>query len=226
MTGCDDVQMALERARHGALVEAERPALDAHLATCATCRAWEASLGQVERALGAQAERALQHVGWERVEQTLRGRARRTLAAFGLSALNLLVMNLGLYALVGPEVIVGADVLGGLVAELAVLGVVFAAAVLWERRRQRLQPQGEALAWLRRDVAQTVRSVRQARWVLLACVGVLLGLAAWPGPLPLRPRLVLAAFSVVAGGTWAFVQWVKLPRLLREQADLADPGEA
>ena len=51
---CDEAQVWLERARYEALGAEEVLQLEQHVAGCAACQAWRASIGQVEGALAAQ----------------------------------------------------------------------------------------------------------------------------------------------------------------------------
>jgi predicted anti-sigma-YlaC factor YlaD len=219
---CDEAQVWLERARYEVLGGEEVPRLEQHLAGCAACRAWQASVGRVEAALGARAAQALETVSWARVERVLERRQQRTHLSFLFAGLGLVLMNAGLVALVGVDSLEPGDVLTGPVPELALVLGGWAVAQGLERRQRAALEAGETLEGLRRELADAVRSARLARWLVLGCGVLLLGLACWP-TYPVRAHLVLAGFALVPGLGFGWLHW-SLTRLVREQADLAPQG--
>jgi predicted anti-sigma-YlaC factor YlaD len=71
----------------GRLDEAERSALAAHLAGCASCRAFEADARRHAALLAGDAPAALPAGAWERLERTLRDRRRRWILRAAAAAL-------------------------------------------------------------------------------------------------------------------------------------------
>jgi hypothetical protein len=72
MTTCDDFQIALEMQRQGALSEPDAARLDAHLASCAVCRAYAAQMGRAEATMATYAQAELTHTDWDRLGRQLR----------------------------------------------------------------------------------------------------------------------------------------------------------
>src|SRR5512138_1511470 len=95
MPTCEEHEIAIEKRRHGALAAADTAALDAHLASCAACRAFEATSRRTEDAMAAMASEALGEVDWARVERGVRSSMARLVTAFAV----MVSMVLGLGAL-------------------------------------------------------------------------------------------------------------------------------
>ena len=70
MTGCDQQQIAIERRLHGDLGDAEAASLEAHLQSCAACRAYEAAARGTEAAMSEQVQAVLHEVDWEKVRRS------------------------------------------------------------------------------------------------------------------------------------------------------------
>ncbi|MCA3010936.1 MAG: hypothetical protein INH41_00900 [Myxococcaceae bacterium] len=220
---CDEAQVWLERARHEALGAEEMLQLEQHVASCAACQSWRASIGQVEVALAARAAQALETVAWPRVDQVLRSRRWRFNASFLFATAGLVLMNVGLVALVGLEHLEAADLLQGLVPELALVLSAWAGARWLDRRERAALEAGETLTALRSGLADELRSLRLSRWLALGVGGFLAVVACWPTH-SVRAHVVLAGFTLVPLFGFALLQWSLLPRALREQADLTGQG--
>lgn len=222
MDGCERFEIAIEQELRGGLDEAARAALEDHLAQCEACRAWQARARGMERAMGTAASGALQQVDWARVEDGMRRSVRRRLIAAGFwGVLGALFVPLYLWNLAQgspakdslPVSLVG----GGLVAAFA------AWALLRARRDARLASEELLAAW-RRQVTAGIRTLRVAR-VFLAGVGVWnLVLAFGFADARLRTAALMAGGLALFVAGWAHL--VKLPSLLREQAELDRAGRS
>jgi hypothetical protein len=221
---CDEAQVWLERARYEALGAEEVLQLEQHVAGCAACQAWRASIGQVEGALAARAAQALETVAWPRVDQVLQSRRWRFNASFLFATVGLVLMNVGLVALVGLEHLEAADLLQGLVPELAIVLSAWA-GIRWLERRERaaLEAGETTLTALRSGLVDELRSLRLSRWLALGFGVFLAVVACWPTH-SVRAHVVLAGFTLVPLIGFALLQWSLLPRALREQADLTGQG--
>lgn len=219
MLSCDEAQVWVERARHEALGAAERLTLEDHLATCAACTAWQNAVGQMEATLGAQAAHDLETMSWSRMERVVRSRRWRTHTSFLFAGVALILMNVGLVALVGVEHLAPSDVLQGLLPELALVSALWLLAPLLDRTRRSLGAE-ETLVALRKDLANDLRSLKLARWLVLGCALFLAVVACWPAGSG-RSQLVVGGFGVAPLLGFVLLQWSLLPRLRRELADLA-----
>ncbi len=217
---CDEAQVWLERARYEALGSEELARLDQHLAGCTTCQSWRASIGQVEGALATRARQALETVSWPRVDQVLQSRRWRVHASFLFATAALALMNVGLVALVGFEHVEAADLLQGVVPELAIVLTVWVLARRLERREYAAFEAGETtLTSLRKGLADELRSLRLSRWLVLGLGVFGAGAVFWPTH-SLKERLLLAGFTLIPLVGFVLLQWSLLPRAVREQADL------
>jgi anti-sigma factor RsiW len=217
---CEEAQVLLERVRYGGLEDAERRALERHLPGCAACREWQAEVGRAERALGSVAAQALETVTWPVLERVLARRRRRTVVAFGVAGVVMVLMNLGLLVLVGTQALEVRDVLTGLVPELAVVLGLFLFSQWFERRQYASRGVEQTLVALRRDLDGELRSGRIARWLLLGGAVFLGGVACWK-PSSIKALVVLGAWALIPLAWFAWLHWRELPRLAREVADLS-----
>lgn len=219
MPTCEEHEIAIEKRRHGALPAAESAALDAHLASCSACRAFEATSRRTEDAMAAMASEALGEVDWARVERGVRSSMARLVTAFAVMVSMVLALGaLAWWTAPAP----GRDdaTLGFAIGAGLVLAVFATVAAVKTRTMLRLERGPEMLAWLRRDRARRLRVLR-----LFAFVGPLIAIAYGSRALggSSKGALWAASAAVVAAG-WAFATFVKLPRLRREVADLEQMG--
>lgn len=221
MDECERFGIAIEQELRGGLDEAARAGLEQHLARCEACRAWQARVRGLERTMGAAASGALQQVDWARVEEGMRRSVRRRLAAAGFwGVLGALFVPLYLWNLAQ-----GSPAADGLPISLASGGLLAALAgwALLRARRDARLASGELLAAWRRQVTAGIRTLRAAR-VLLAAVGAWnLLLAFGFADARLRAVALLAGGLALLVAGWA--HRVKLPSLLREQAELDRTGQ-
>jgi hypothetical protein len=69
---CDKFEIEIGMRQHGALDAAEEAALDAHVATCESCRKFAASTGAFEATLKRRADEEVERVDWDRLLRGVR----------------------------------------------------------------------------------------------------------------------------------------------------------
>jgi predicted anti-sigma-YlaC factor YlaD len=226
MPSCDDFQILIEQRLLGALAEARRPALEAHLADCSSCRGYEAEAAEAQRALAVPSG-ARAPVEWSRIERAI-GRERALLdGEWALVACGMLVLDLTWLLFFSWEF-----VRPWALPILAVEASAWLAFGLRERRALRHRvaavPSGELMDWLRRHAAWRRSSAGQVRWctvvglMALAFAWALAGRHGRGVDAALLSRLhwalLLVGAFVVAVLVW--VEAVQLPRARRECASL------
>jgi len=217
---CDDFEIAIEMRLHGALGGAAAAGLDAHLVTCARCRAFAAAARGTEAAMRDAASEAAKGVDWGAVEAQVARWRRRGWVSAGPAAVTLLVwgaMTWKLHARGDPDV---------WVPVLAALATVLALALAWRKRRAdaaRMARGGdELLALLRRDLAARRRALVP---LLLLLAALTIGMAWRAAVEPGRWASGLLWSMAAAGGVaLAAGLLVKRPRLAREQEVLDGLG--
>lgn len=222
-TACADHEIAIEQHLHGALPPDALPALEAHLAVCAGCRAYRDAAARSDGGIGALGALAGRATDWAAVESRIRRRAAfpvRALSA-GLGAAALLVPALAwLTAPPGERRLVAISLAllsgGGLLA--AAIG-----AARRVRRFARLQGPEELLAYHKRRLRARIQWLERWPWAALALVLFQLAdFASWGGPTG-SLRIALALLVLLAAAVWAQGVVVRLPRYRRELAEL-EPG--
>lgn len=221
---CDDFQVAIEREMHGALPETESRQLADHLVGCDACRAYQATVRETERAMTSQASEAIRGVDWSKVERGVqRGILDALAGVVGAVVTGALVAGL-IWFTASPAFRAERMLrVGGALGVTVVLVAVVMAYGAWSLVRMR--PGQELLDRHRKGLRHKVALSRAMRWVDAA----LAILFAWRALTGDSGRVnepvfygVMAAFLV---GLGVYIHMVKLPRALREQADL-DPDRA
>lgn len=216
---CDTYGPHIEQLARGALPEAQRAALEAHLAGCAACRSLAGLAGRVEGELAAHARGALAAVDWRRFEREL---GRQTLLMRWVIPLVLVGMGTAVTIALARK---PADrswlalPFGGFWTVTVAAGWVLSRR--WLRRWLRGAAEGEELlAFYRRWLDERARDTRQG---IAACVAFGLGIPALAliAP-PGSPAEVaaLAAAPVLLLPAAGYLALVELPRLRREEAAL------
>jgi hypothetical protein len=219
MNGCDRFEIAVEMRRHGALDAPAVAKLDAHLASCEACRRFDALSKSSEEAMQGAAAAIGRSMDWEsaraRVHSIVEAK-RRTILRFALAS-GLLLAAVGWFEGTAAVVVTG-----------ACLALVLFVALSEQRDRARELARAEGaqedmIAFYRNWLDRSFRAQRDGSWLTLAA-GVL-----WLGAGALRAANADAperevAFAVGAGlfflGTFALYRVVRMPRLLRERAEL------
>lgn len=225
MSDCQHFELAIDRRLHAAsaLAPDEAAALEAHLATCDACRAYEASARDLERGLQTRADESRETVDWDRIERgvraNLRARFRKLVAGVLIGALVVAISTWG-FAVPGEEldVILG---VGTLVAAVVLGRAVF--VVREVRAVAGLARGGELIARHRAMLAKQVRTIRRFRWIALVVTLACVALAVRGG----EPRHVIvhAILACIVAGTWLHTLLVGYPRLRRELAEIGEIGE-
>ncbi len=227
---CDGFEVAIEMRRHGAADPEASRRLDAHLAACERCQAYQELAGGSDEALRRRAGDADHRMDWDALLRRITAGRRGAFRAALLGAALWSALLGGLWlARWGSRGVPFLDplprVLPVLVA-LTLFGVALNAARLlgaWERRRalDGIGSATDALGAYRRDLRRTLRLGSWACALTLALIPA----AAWrwsrfEGPFDAHALVTLLGQSGLLAVTMIFL-FVRRPRLLREDAELA-----
>jgi uncharacterized membrane protein len=219
MAGCEEFQVDIEMRLHGALGDAGRAPLEEHLATCAHCRAYEASARGAEAGMTAQAREAVAQVDWDRVERGIRGGVfaslRMLAAAVGAAA-----WLAGLVWLSTPPGLRAAR-LGRTMPAMVVLVVLVAFVAAYSGRRlMALVDRDEMLETWRHMVVANLVWARRMSLATAAIVAFLLYKALTGTAATFDPAVWYGGLAIPMAGAWLYLRRVKLPRAEREARDL------
>ncbi len=219
MKPCGDYEVEIEMRLHGALEAARAAELDAHLATCAACRAFEALARDTEARLATQAAVEVRAVDWEALRVRLRASVTREFNQGWRSLLLFFLVEVSAILLIGEGHFPDSELVLVLVGILAV--VMLARRVSERRQLRRVErwPQG----FLKHYRARLERNVKYAptilQMVVLGALSLWLTLKdahSWTE----RGGAVLYALGFV--GLSAHARWVHVPRLKRELDELRE----
>jgi drug/metabolite transporter (DMT)-like permease len=211
---CDDFEVAIEKRRHGALGEPERTALERHLATCASCRAFDETVRRTEATMTAMSEAALSAADWAKVERGVRAHLARLVEGF-----------LAMVLVAGVQVVLAAwRGAGGramtVVAAVTPIALAYGLLSAYAGRRLARLERGEEMF---RVQLQLSRGRTRVLGVLRLVAGALAVLFAWQaleaGREP-RVQVVLGVDAAILAAIAVAVQLVSLPRARRERAEL------
>jgi len=224
MPDCSHFELAVDRRLGKALPGAEASALDAHLATCASCAAYEADAQSLQRGLRSRAEGARDAVDWGRIERSIRQRLLARMQKLGVGiGLGILAVALTAWGLApAGEHESHPFLIAVLVGAIVLARVLF--VVREVQQVARLERGEELLAQHRRMLERQVRSIRRFRWVAgLVVIGLFLSAAR---SLTLPHLVAHAGLVCIVAGTWLHTLLVTYPRLGRELRELAPEGHA
>lgn len=216
---CDDAGILLEMRAHAALADADRPALDAHLAGCAACRALADLVTRVDGALGARARQALAEVDWRRLDRQLDH--QRTVMRWFVPAFFVLMG-----ATVTTLLALGRSDRAWLALPFGALwaGLTLAAWRIRGRWLRQWEPSAatgdELLGHYRRWLAERRKDARQGLVTCLVCAGGIPLLGLLHRPESAVEVVALVAAPVVLIPFALHTALVELPRLERERASL------
>jgi len=225
MAGCDEFEIAIERWIHGALAPPERPALEAHLAGCERCRAYEAAAREAEAALRAEASAAVADVDWARLDG-----ARRAGVPPAVRTLGAAVIAAGWVAgVVWLSTTPGlrADRMVRALPTVCILVVLVALVAGYSARRLVARvDQGEALEAYRHVVLADLTWARRMQWATAALLAFFLYKALTGSAGPFDPAVYYGGLGLPLAAAWLHLRRVKVPRAEREARDLTPaPGE-
>jgi uncharacterized membrane protein len=219
MAGCEEFQVDIEMRLHGALGDAGRAPLEEHLATCAHCRAYEASARGAEAGMTAQAREAGAQVDWDRVERGIRGGVfaslRMLAAAVGAAA-----WLAGLVWLSTPPGLRAGRLERTIPAMVVVVVLVAFVAAYSGRRLMALVDRGEMLETWRHMVVANLQWARRMQWATAAIVAFLLYKALTGTAATFDPAVYYGGLALPMAAAWLYLRRVKLPRAEREARDL------
>lgn len=211
-------EIAIGMRQHGALDAAGCAELDAHLASCASCRAFAQTTLDLESKMQAHTLAELSHINWTNVEARLariRDENRHLVPRAAAAMVGFVLVLAWIYDL-------QTAVLGGLLGA----GICAGFAVMVRRRRRELaraaDSQGELLAFYRAQVARGLENTRAGRWFLpaMALLWLAIGIAQAVSGHPAKQVIYQLAIGVFLAG-WSVQTWRDHARLVRERAELA-----
>jgi hypothetical protein len=223
MMSCDDFEVQIEMKLHGAL--SDEAALDSHLTSCASCRAFEAIARRTEQTMTATVRMETPHVDWQNVRNAISrrlvGDGRRQLATllvlFFAQSLAMLAFNPEQsWAMIVPRV--------GLAAAIAASIVVWSTH-LRRRRMREYETSREDLFFFHRAYLESRLWSTSVGGVSVVPLG-----AAYLGARIIRNThvslvewLAAAMMSFLLLGLSAWLLIVQRRRLMRELAAFKKP---
>jgi hypothetical protein len=220
MAGCEEFQVDIEKRLHGALGEAGRAPLDAHLATCERCRAYEAAARGAEAGMATEASEAAAQVDWDRVERGIRGGVAASVRMLAAAVLVTAWMA-GMVWLSTPPDLRGERLLRTLPAMGVMLVLVAFVSAYSARRLTALADRGEMLDTWRHIVWANLAWARRMQWATAAIVLFLLYKALYGRPgATFDGTVFYGGLALPMVAAWLYLRRVKLPRAEREARDL------
>jgi hypothetical protein len=227
---CDGFEVAIEMRRHGAADPEASRRLDAHLAGCGRCQAYEELAGGSDEALRRRTGDAGHRMDWDgllgRISAGRRGAFRAAQLGAALWAALLACLWLARSGFLSVPFLDPLPRALPVLVTLTFFGVFLNGARVvasWERRREldELGSASDVLGAHRRDLR---RSLRLGRWASLLTL-ILIPAAAWRwsrfhGPFDAHALVtLLGQLGLLA--VVALFFFVRRPRLQREDAELA-----
>jgi hypothetical protein len=224
MAGCDDRQIDVERRLHGVLAEAAAAGLDAHLASCPACRAYQAVARGSEAGLRQAAGDARGRVDWARTERAAR-RARwrgfRPVVAAALGA----GWVAGL-AWISTAPAPGAGRMVRALPTMALAALLAALLTAWSARRLlALAGRDDALGTWANIVAADLAWARRMRLAVAALVAFFPYRSLSGDGMERGPALYEVGLALPLAAAWFHLRNATLPRATREARDLGLTGE-
>lgn len=213
---CDEFEVQIEMRLHGALPVAD--ALEAHLATCASCRAFEDLAKRTEQTMTATVTEEAQQIDWKNLRDGIAKRMERDammrlgafVAVFAAQAVAMLAFNAEkFYAMIFPNFAI----------LCAIALAVLAGGTYFRKRRMR------AYETSREDLVFFQRSYLEGRlwraWIgglILVPFGAsyIFFRVIRPTAVPLTEWLAAGMMSTIVLGIAAWLLFVHRPRLARE----------
>jgi hypothetical protein len=219
MDGCEGFEIAIERRLHGALGDSEAPRLDAHLAVCARCQAYEASARGAEAIMAGEAREAVAQVDWVRVERGIRGGVHASLRML-VGAVVTAAWVAGMVWLSTPPAMRADRMMRTLPAMVLVVVLIAFVAAYSARRLVALVDREEMLDTYRALVEANLQWARRMQWATAAIVAFLLYRALAGTAVTFDPAVFYGGLAVPMAAAWLYLRRVKLPRAEREARDL------
>jgi len=218
MERCEDFEVGIEMRLHGALDAPQTDSLVAHLATCASCRAFEQLARGSENAMNQQTNLHLQTLDWDvlwkRTKTFFDTQSRQRVLSSAVVVLALAPMMM----LMEKNVLYNAVLLGG----------SWAAAITWRllSSRQKLAAvakyegdTGELLFFYRRELEDRLRATR-AVLVVLPMLAIFLAIRLTHPFETMEQWIGFAGVVLVSLGGLAYVWLVRRPPIARELQQL------
>lgn len=219
MASCAEFEILVEKRLHGALGDAERTALEVHLASCETCRAYESAARDAEAAMSLRARAAAASVDWAQVERGIRGGVYASVRMLG-GAVVIAAYLAGLVWLSTEPALREARLLRTLPTMAILLVLVAFVAAYSARRLVALADHEEMLETYRALVLANVSWARRMQWATAAIVAFLLYKALTGVAPTFDPTIYFGGLALPLAAAWFYLRRVKLPRAEREARDL------
>ncbi len=219
---CDRFELAIEMRLHGELGPEAGADLDAHLASCPSCREFESRARTIDRTLRDAAIEEEKDVDWSALRARVRGwRSQSLLAVIAVGALVLAgSLKHWLDRIARPSS--GAPGITAFPVEVlfnaAVIGfIVWHVWTQWRDVRKATSPR-YLTHFYRQDLARRIRSGRILIWgAPTLCLSILLGFVENASGFE---GIVAKIFSAAVIGGLVWERFVVVPRLEREEQDL------
>jgi hypothetical protein len=214
MPGHDDLEIAIEQRRYGALDPEGAARLNEHLASCSDCRAFATFTTHTEDEMRQQAAAAITYMDWARISRGIAGWRAEIRRRPWRGLLQTIAMFPAMWLLFGVNAI------------WPTIGALIGHELYRRRVRRSLAEMRHAETWrpalLVLYQRQLDREIVEHRRVIFIVPIALGAIAVW---ILFRPRLtvqlvIAAALALAAVCECAWVVWIKLPRLRRERAAL------
>jgi len=203
---CERHELEIEKRARGALSADEAAALDLHLAGCASCRAFEATVHEMESVMQANTMHEMSKVDWNRIERGFHG----MVTAYRKANTRMAIAALPLVAVITWVAAPGERFVTALASSVIVAGILAIGLVV----RRRIDAKVTALSGkpadlvisYREELDTTIRRLRHGR-VYLPVFGAL-----W---------LTVGVRELVSGASPSAILWLAMSALLFVQAVLA-----
>lgn len=213
---CDEFEVQIEMRLHGALPVADE--LDAHLATCASCRAFESLAKRTEQTMTATVTAEAKEIDWKnlkdgiakRMDRDAKARLAALLAVFTAQAVAMLSFNSEkVYAMIFPNFAI-------LCA--AAIGVIATTTYFRKRRMRAYETSREDLVFFQRAYLEGRLWRAWSGGIILIPFGAsyIVFRLMRHSAVPLTEWLAAGMMSTIVLGIAAWLLFVHRPRLARE----------
>jgi anti-sigma factor RsiW len=218
---CEHVEVEIEKRARGALSPAESAAVDVHLAGCASCRAFEHTVEELETAMRTNTTHELSTVDWNQMERGLAAMA----ATYRKALPRMAVATVPLIALITWAAEPAERLTTALLAAALAVGILMVGMVVRHRMDAKLAAIAEGRADLtatyRDELDVTIRRLRHGR-VYLPIFGagwLAVGISQLVGGAPVPTIALWLGVGMVFVGQAALAHR-QLGHRLRERAEL------
>jgi hypothetical protein len=228
MAGCEGFEIAIEMRLHGAADAGASAGLNAHLATCASCREFEAAVRRMENSMKRDSEDVARQIDWSRLSTRVQQlKTENWIFPLGL-LLSFVVLVAGVFLVTGP-IPAWRDLSSAVGVVVVAFLLLFSysssrAATRLREARNAEESREKLLAYWRKALEERTRRLRRYWLTLPLGAAPLLLLTAWNAHRAHFPVVVLvlsdALLPALFIGLALDLRFVQLPRLEREREEL------